>query len=129
MLLMAPISVQITLAMGMNPLALLMPEVLASYVFGIGTLIGTPTNILIGSYARISFAGFLWNLTPGVLMAMGGLIVYGEWQYRRELIDGGGPSAETAQETGRPGTNPATGGVAQGRWVGAAASLHDVARG
>jgi Na+/H+ antiporter NhaD/arsenite permease-like protein len=91
MLLMTPISVQIAFAMGLNPLALLMPEVMASNVAGISTLIGTPTNILIGSYGKISFNAFLANLTPGVLLAMVGLVIYNEWIYRRELRDRGEP--------------------------------------
>lgn len=70
MLLMAPISIQIALALGISPLALLIPEILASNVSGISTLIGTPTNILIGSYAGIGFNDFLINQTPGVLAAM-----------------------------------------------------------
>jgi Na+/H+ antiporter NhaD/arsenite permease-like protein len=91
MLLMTPITVQIALAMGLNPLALLMPEVMASNVAGISTLIGTPTNILIGSYGKISFNGFLVNLTPGVVLALIGLVFYCELTYRRELRDRGEP--------------------------------------
>jgi Na+/H+ antiporter NhaD/arsenite permease-like protein len=90
MLLMTPITVQIAMAMGLSPLALLIPEVLASNVVGISTLVGTPTNILIGSYARISFSDFLVNLTPGVLLALLGLILYSELAYRRELKAAGG---------------------------------------
>ena len=86
MLLMTPITIQISLALGINPLALLLPEVMASNVAGISTLIGTPTNILIGSYANISFNAFLVNQTPGVLLAMAGLIIYSEFIYRRERI-------------------------------------------
>ena len=86
MLLMTPITVQIALSMGINPLALLVPEVFASNVVGISTLVGTPTNILIGSYAKISFADFLKNLTPGILAALAGLILYSLWIYRKELI-------------------------------------------
>jgi Na+/H+ antiporter NhaD/arsenite permease-like protein len=85
MLLMTPITVQIALALGINPLALLMPEVMTSNVAGISTLIGTPTNILIGSYGKIPFNAFLSNLTPGVLIALAGLIVYSEFAYRNEL--------------------------------------------
>jgi Na+/H+ antiporter NhaD/arsenite permease-like protein len=85
MLLMTPISIQISLALGLNPLALLMPEVLASNVVGISTLIGTPTNILIGSYGKISFNAFLANLTPGVLLALASLIVYCVLIYKQEL--------------------------------------------
>ena len=90
MLLMTPITVQIALAMAVNPLALLIPEVMASNVVGISTLVGTPTNILIGSYARISFNDFLVNLTPGVLLALLGLIIYCELIYRRELASTSG---------------------------------------
>jgi Na+/H+ antiporter NhaD/arsenite permease-like protein len=85
MLLMTPITIQIALALGVTPLALLMPEVMASNVAGVSTLVGTPTNILIGSFAGITFNGFLANLTPGVLLALVGLIVYSELAYRHEL--------------------------------------------
>jgi Na+/H+ antiporter NhaD/arsenite permease-like protein len=86
MLLMTPISVQIALALGIGPLALIIPEVFASNVVGISTLIGTPTNILIGSFANITFADFLINLTPGVLMALTGLIIYCLLVYREDLL-------------------------------------------
>ncbi len=89
MLLMTPITVQIALALDINPVSLLMPEVLGSNVAGISTLIGTPTNILIGSYAKLSFNDFLINLTPGVLLAMVGLILYCQYTYRRELRPAG----------------------------------------
>ncbi|NIS78767.1 MAG: citrate transporter [Anaerolineales bacterium] len=85
MLLMTPITVQIALALGLNPLTLLIPEVMASNVGGIITLVGTPTNILIGSFANISFAGFLTNLTPGVLISLVGLFAYCLIVYRKDL--------------------------------------------
>jgi Na+/H+ antiporter NhaD/arsenite permease-like protein len=47
--------------------------------------VGTPTNILIGSYGKISFNNFLTNLTPGVILALLGLILYTEYIYREEL--------------------------------------------
>jgi Na+/H+ antiporter NhaD/arsenite permease-like protein len=84
MLLMTPISLQIALALNLNPLALLIPEVLASNVGGIATLIGTPTNILIGSYADLSFNDFVLNLTPGVLLAQATLILYVQVVFRHE---------------------------------------------
>ena len=84
MLLMVPITLEIALAMGINPLSLILPAVLASNIGGISTLIGTPTNILIGSYAGIGFTDFLINLTPGVLMALAALTVYVLVVYRKE---------------------------------------------
>ncbi len=84
MLLIAPITLQIALALDIDPRALLIPEVLASNTGGVATLVGTPTNILIGSYAGLSFNDFLTYLTPGVLMALVALMAYALVWYRRE---------------------------------------------
>jgi Na+/H+ antiporter NhaD/arsenite permease-like protein len=88
MLLMTPISLQIGLALGINPLALIIPQVLASNVGGISTLVGTPTNILIGAYAGISFTDFLVNQTVGVVLALvamaGFVLLYYRKQYRQQ---------------------------------------------
>lgn len=84
MLLITPITIQIALAMGVNPLSLLFPALMASNVGGIATLIGTPTNILIGSYAGLGFTDFLMNLTPGVLMMEAALIGFMLLYFRNE---------------------------------------------
>jgi Na+/H+ antiporter NhaD/arsenite permease-like protein len=84
MLLMTPITLQIALTLGVNPLALIIPEMLASNVGGIATLIGTPNNILIGSYAGLGFNDFLRDLTPGVLIAQVVLTLYVIFIFRRE---------------------------------------------
>jgi Na+/H+ antiporter NhaD/arsenite permease-like protein len=86
MLLMTPITVQIALTLNISPLVLLIPEVFASNVIGVSTLIGTPTNILIGSFGELSFNDFLINLTPGVLLAFIGLVIYSWFTYRDELV-------------------------------------------
>jgi Na+/H+ antiporter NhaD/arsenite permease-like protein len=98
MLLMAPITIQIALTLGINPVALLMPEVLASNVGGISTLIGTPTNILIGSYAGLGFNDFLLNLTPGVVVALVVLTVYIVIRYGKEYAEAGGQLSEAMKE-------------------------------
>jgi Na+/H+ antiporter NhaD/arsenite permease-like protein len=84
MLLMTPITLQIALTLGVNPLALIIPEMLASNVGGIATLIGTPNNILIGSYAGLGFNDFLRDLTPGVLLVQVALTLYVLFVFRRE---------------------------------------------
>lgn len=85
MLLMVPISMQIALALNISPLALLIPEILASNISGISTLIGTPTNILIGAYARISFNEFLINQTVGVILASVVMTIAVLYAYRSQL--------------------------------------------
>jgi len=118
MLLMAPITLEIALALGINPLSLIIPEVLASNIGGISTLIGTPTNILIGSYADIGFGDFLINLTPGVILAQVALTIYVLLVYRRqyrEASSGLSPAMlERLRENGRitqPRTLAKAGGI------------------
>ncbi len=105
MLLMAPITLEIALALGINPLSLIIPEVLASNIGGISTLIGTPTNILIGSYADIGFGDFVVNLTPGVILAQVALTVYVLVLYRRQYREASGGLSpamlERLRENGR----------------------------
>jgi Na+/H+ antiporter NhaD/arsenite permease-like protein len=62
MLLMIPVTIEIAVTLKINPLTLLIPEVFASNVGGTATLIGDPPNILIGSYAKLTFAQFVINL-------------------------------------------------------------------
>lgn len=84
LLLIAPITLEIALAMGLDPLSLLIPEILSANVGGIATLIGTPTNIVIGSYAGLGFSDFLSDLAPGVILAQVGLILLSLVWYRKE---------------------------------------------
>jgi Na+/H+ antiporter NhaD/arsenite permease-like protein len=62
MLLMIPVTIEIAVTLKINPMTLLIPEVFASNVGGTATLIGDPPNILIGSYAKLTFAQFVTNL-------------------------------------------------------------------
>jgi len=105
MLLMAPMTIQIAIALGINPLTLLIPEILSSNIGGISTLIGTPTNILIGSYAGLTFTDFLTKLTPGVLFAQAALTIYVLLRYRAQfLVRGEGLSEallDRLRESGR----------------------------
>ena len=119
MLLMTPITVQIALSVGINPLALLIPEVMASNVIGVSTLVGTPTNILIGSYAGISFNGFLQNLTPGVLMAFVGLIVYTSIIYRKDLAKAHDASDTLIQKLEEGGQITEPEQLKKAGWIGA----------
>jgi len=88
MLLMVPISLEIAIALNLPPASLLIPEILASNIGGISTLIGTPTNILIGAYAGISFNDFLINQTFGVVLALIAMTAYVLWHYRKDFAQG-----------------------------------------
>jgi Na+/H+ antiporter NhaD/arsenite permease-like protein len=85
MLLMAPVSIQIALALNIHPAAIVVPEVLASNIGGAATLIGTPPNTIIGSYVGLSFNQFLGNMFPIALMGMLILLGMTRWLYREEF--------------------------------------------
>jgi len=84
MLLIAPVTIEIALLMDLNPLSLLIPEVLASNVGGAATLIGDPPNTIIGSYARLGFADFIVNMGPPVVLSFLALLGVIFLIYRRE---------------------------------------------
>jgi Na+/H+ antiporter NhaD/arsenite permease-like protein len=63
MLLIFPVTLQIAYTLKINPLMLLIPETFASNVGGTATLIGDPPNIMIGSYANLTFTDFLIHLS------------------------------------------------------------------
>jgi Na+/H+ antiporter NhaD/arsenite permease-like protein len=94
MLLMAPVSIQIALALQIHPAAIVVPEILASNIGGAATLIGTPPNTIIGSYVGLSFNEFLIHMLPISVMGMIILVIMIRWLYRREYKKAAGePSA------------------------------------
>jgi Na+/H+ antiporter NhaD/arsenite permease-like protein len=89
MLLMIPVTIEIAVTLNINPIALLIPEVFASNVGGTATLIGDPPNILIGSYAKLSFLDFVMNLTIIVIVCMAATLIYYVFWYRKAYSQGG----------------------------------------
>jgi Na+/H+ antiporter NhaD/arsenite permease-like protein len=85
MLLMAPVSIQIALTLGIHPAAIVVPEVLASNIGGAATLIGTPPNTIIGSYVGLGFNAFLVNMLPMAVIGMVLLLVMTRWLYRQQF--------------------------------------------
>ncbi len=69
-LLIAPVTLLITDALGVKPYPFLFSQILASNIGGTATLIGDPPNIMIGSQAHLSFFDFLINLTPIIPLIM-----------------------------------------------------------
>lgn len=84
MLLLTPVTIEIAVILGISPLALLMPEIMASNFGGTSTLIGDPPNIMIGSYAGLTFNDFLITLAPVVIVTMFLQVAYTKWYYGRD---------------------------------------------
>ena len=69
-LLIVPITFEITRKLKINPYPYLILEIFASNIGGTATLIGDPPNILIGSALQLSFMDFVYELTPVVIITM-----------------------------------------------------------
>jgi Na+/H+ antiporter NhaD/arsenite permease-like protein len=84
MLLLTPVTLEIAVVLGVSPFVFLLPEIVASNFGGTATLIGDPPNIMIGSYAGLTFNDFVINLTPVVIVVMITQILYNKMLYGRE---------------------------------------------
>ena len=84
MLLLTPVTIEIAISLGITPLALLIPEILASNIGGTATLIGDPPNIMIGSFANLTFVQFAENLAPVCIMVMILLFVFSKYIFGKE---------------------------------------------
>lgn len=84
-LLIVPVTFQITRKLDIPPYPYLILEIFASNIGGTATLIGDPPNILIGSSINLSFMDFVKELTPIVLITMAVLVFVFDIVYRKQL--------------------------------------------
>jgi len=72
-----PLTVEVFDGLGIDPVPFVIAEVLAANVGGLATMVGDPTNIIIGSSLGLRFNQFLQNTAPIALAAIavnGGLL-------------------------------------------------------
>lgn len=69
-ILIAPVTITLARTLRIDPVPLLIAEVIASNVGGTATLIGDPPNIIIGSHAGIGFMPFLTEVAPAALLSL-----------------------------------------------------------
>ena len=84
-LLVVPVTFQITRKLKITPYPYLIVEIFASNIGGTATLIGDPPNILIGSALNLSFMDFVNELTPVVAFTMAVLILVFDFIWGRRL--------------------------------------------
>jgi Na+/H+ antiporter NhaD/arsenite permease-like protein len=83
-LLIAPLSIQLAIALGLSPFAVVIAEVLASNIGGAATLIGDPPSTIVGSHIGLSFGEYLVNMAPVAILCLIALVVINRIQYRKE---------------------------------------------
>jgi Na+/H+ antiporter NhaD/arsenite permease-like protein len=86
MMLIIPVTIEIAITLKINPITLLLPEAFASNVGGTATLIGDPPNIMIGSYAKLTFLDFVRHLTVINLICLIVIIVYFLYWYKKDYM-------------------------------------------
>ncbi len=69
-LLMAPVTLELTRRLELNPVVYLVTEALASNIGGTSTLVGDPPNIMIASKADLTYLDFLLVLGPVVWLIL-----------------------------------------------------------
>ncbi len=85
-LLIAPVTFQITRKLKINPYPYLILEIFSSNIGGTSTLIGDPPNILIGSALNLSFMDFVKELAPIVAITMVVLIFCFDLIWSKSLV-------------------------------------------
>ena len=83
--LIVPVAISISKIFELNPVRFIIPMIIASNLWGTATLIGDPPNIMIGSFAKLSFTDFIVNLGFPVVVMCGIIAVTLYLMMRGEL--------------------------------------------
>jgi Na+/H+ antiporter NhaD/arsenite permease-like protein len=82
-LFMASVTIELARLLKINPIPLIIAEIVACNAGGAATMIGDPPNIIIGTSLGYGFTDFLVNLTPIVWAGMAAALVYFYLRIRR----------------------------------------------
>ncbi len=88
-LLIVPVTFLLAQKLDIDPLPLIIIEVIASNIGGTATLIGDPPNILIAGHTGLSFGEFIANLAPIALVTLGAIVpgLYLVFRKRLQVTD------------------------------------------
>jgi Na+/H+ antiporter NhaD/arsenite permease-like protein len=97
-LFMGSVTIELAQLLEVDPVPLVIAEIVADNAGGTATLIGDPPNIIIGTSLGLGFNKFLVNLAPIVWIGMAAVLVYFYLRFRKEkLAAGGGAGVSTAR--------------------------------
>jgi Na+/H+ antiporter NhaD/arsenite permease-like protein len=67
---MTPLVLEVTLALGRNPVPYLLGVAMSSNAGSVATITGNPQNMLIGSLSHLSYRLFIWKLAPVAVVSL-----------------------------------------------------------
>jgi Na+/H+ antiporter NhaD/arsenite permease-like protein len=108
-LFMSAVTIELARMLKINPIPLIIAEIVASNAGGTATLIGDPPNIIIGTSLGLGFNAFLVNLAPIVWIGMAATLGYFYLRFRSERL------AETGDASVSPARFPKPGEVISDR--------------
>ena len=85
-LLMAPVSILLAKQLKLDPFPFVITEVMSANIGGLATLIGDPTQLIIGAEGGLGFNDFLLNTAPVAIVSMAILIANVYLIYGRHMI-------------------------------------------
>ena len=114
MLLLTPVTIQLARVLDINPIPILISEVIFSNIGGAATMIGDPPNIMIGSAMSpdairshsnpavqllanegVTFNDFIIDMAPGIIMTIVPSFMLVRWLYKKEF--GGGKHTDVTE--------------------------------
>lgn len=84
-LLMAPVSILLAKQLKLDPFPFVITEVMSANIGGLATLIGDPTQLIIGSEGHLTFNEFLLNTAPVALLCMIALLATVYFMYAKNM--------------------------------------------
>jgi Na+/H+ antiporter NhaD/arsenite permease-like protein len=97
-LLLVPLSIQITQTLGVHPFSFVIPMVLASNIGGAATIIGDPPSTIVGSHIGLGFVEYLVNMAPIAVICMIILLIMTTIYYRQEFFGERKPLSAAMEE-------------------------------
>ncbi len=102
-LFMVAVTIELARLLKINPIPLIIAEIVATNAGGTATLIGDPPNIIIGTSLGYTFNEFLVNLGPIVWIGMAAAIAYFYLRFRKEKLGAGSEVGISADQYPKPG--------------------------
>jgi len=102
-LFMASVTIELGRLLKINPVPLIIAEIVAANAGGTATMVGDPPNIIIGTSLGLGFSAFVRNTAPIVWTGMAAALGYFYLRFRKEKAGTGSEVGISARHYPKPG--------------------------